>query len=302
MADDKILLLEVAPVGRIIEFNPQTGAHQILADELHDFPDGIAVDIHHQRLFYSSMGRIKEPDSLEFFQADGMIAEVSLDGQQRHELVGHGLFVTGKQLVFDEEERQLYWCDREGMRVCRYDLRSGKTDVLVQTGLYPRDAHDYARHCVGIALDKQHNYFYWTQKGRPKGGEGRILRARLQPEAEFDAATRCDIETVLDNLPEPIDLEIDHVNQMLYWTDRGLDAAGGNSLNCAAICADGLRDHQVLATGLQEGIGLAADFVHSLIYITDLGGNLWRYDIQQRGPLCKLAQFGPLTGIALLKQ
>lgn len=113
--------------------------------------------------------------------------------------------------------------------------------------------------------------------------------------------TRSDIETVLDNLPEPIDLEIDHVNQMLYWTNRSLDAAGGISLNCAAICADGLTNHQVLANGLQEGIGLAADFARSLIYITDLGSNLWRYDIQPRRTLCKLTQFGLLNGIALLQ-
>ncbi|PIT11696.1 hypothetical protein BGI30_05375 [Snodgrassella alvi] len=302
MANDKILLLEVAPAGRIIEFDTVTATHRILVDELYDFPDGIAVDWQHQRLFYSSTGRIKEPESLEFFQADGMIAEVSLDGHQRHKQVGNGLFVTGKQVAFDEEKQQIYWCDREGMRVCRYDVLSGRMEVLVQTGLYPRDAHDYSRHCVGIALDKPHNHFYWTQKGRPKGGEGRILRACLQPDEEYDAAVRTDIVTVLDNLPEPIDLEIDHANQIMYWTDRGLDAAGGNSLNCASIGADGLTNHEVLATGLQEGIGLAADFASSVIYITDLGGNLWRYDIRQRGPLRKLAQFGSLTGIALLKQ
>ncbi|PIT51090.1 hypothetical protein BHC44_11055 [Snodgrassella alvi] len=56
--------------------------------------------------------------------------------------------------------------------------------------MYPRDAHDYSRHRVGIALDKPHNYFYWTQKGYLKGGESRTLRARLQPDGEYNAAAR----------------------------------------------------------------------------------------------------------------
>ncbi|NUE66557.1 hypothetical protein [Snodgrassella sp. ESL0253] len=59
---------------------------------------------------------------------------------------------------------------------------NGRIEVLVQIGLYPRDAHDYSRHCVGIALDEPHNYFYWTQKGHlMKGSESQTLRARLQP-------------------------------------------------------------------------------------------------------------------------
>ncbi|WP_143557150.1 hypothetical protein [Snodgrassella alvi] len=51
MANDKILLLDVAPVGRIIEFDTLTATHRILVDELHDFPDGIAVDRQHSGYF-----------------------------------------------------------------------------------------------------------------------------------------------------------------------------------------------------------------------------------------------------------
>lgn len=79
-------------------------------------------------------GGIKEPDSLKFFQANGMIAEVSLDGHLGHELVGHGLYVTGKQLVFGKEEDQLYWFDHEGVRICHYDVQSGKTGCRYRQG------------------------------------------------------------------------------------------------------------------------------------------------------------------------
>jgi hypothetical protein len=30
-----------------------------------------------------------------------------------------------------------------------------------------------------------------------------------------------DAMCILDNLPEPTDLEIDEINSRLYWTDRG---------------------------------------------------------------------------------
>lgn len=296
-----VFLLEVAPTGRILAFDPDSGEHRVVADQLGSYPDGIAVDAQRRQLIYSTMGRIKEPDSLEFFQADGTINVISLDGQVQQQLVGNGLFVTGKQLVYDAEEQIVYWCDREGMRVLRYFMRSQRVEVLVQNGIFPRDAHDYLRHCVGFALDKTHNHFYWTQKGTSKGGLGRIMRAQLCPDVPQSAAERTDIVTELDHLPEPIDLEIDQQHQLMYWTDRGLDEQGGNSLNCARITAEGLCDHRILATGLQEGIGLSADFAEGRIYLTDLGGHLWLYDVHTGGALQQLAQFGPLTGIAVLK-
>jgi hypothetical protein len=40
---------------------------------------------------------------------------------------------------------------------------------------------------------------------------------------------RTDIEVLFDGLPEPIDLELDLKNRVLYWTDRG-DPPRGNSL------------------------------------------------------------------------
>jgi hypothetical protein len=57
-------------------------------------------------------------------------------------------------------------------------------------------------------------------------------------------------------LPEdpylPIDLELDIKNKPLYWTRRG-NLDGGNSLNRVRIGDSQLGNHEVLATGLQEG-------------------------------------------------
>lgn len=72
--------------------------------------------------------------------------------------------------------------------------------------------------------------FYWTQKGPSKAGQGRIFRANINTPAQTTAATRPDIELLLENLPEPIDLEVDPDTEILFWTDRG-EYPVGNTVN-----------------------------------------------------------------------
>jgi hypothetical protein len=69
--------------------------------------------------------------------------------------------------------------------------------------------------CVGIVLDEEKDWLYWTQKGGDNAGEGRIFRARIDLPDGTMALTRQDIELVYDNLPEPIDLEIDQKERLL---------------------------------------------------------------------------------------
>ena len=71
--------------------------------------------------------------------------------------------------------------------------------------------------CVGIALDIEGGMVYWTQKGPDNAGEGRIFRAHLEIPQGQTPASRQDIELVYDNLPEPIDLDLD------LETDLGID-------------------------------------------------------------------------------
>ena len=83
-------------------------------------------------------------------------------------------------------------------------------------------------------FDPKFRRIYWTQKGPDNAGLGRIFRANVEIPAGQTAATRSDIEIFYDGLPEPIDLEIDHKNRILYWTDRG-DPPRGNTVNRASI-------------------------------------------------------------------
>lgn len=296
----KLYVLQTAPVGKVIEFDPETRAMRVLVDGMDSYPDGIAVDRQADRIYWTNMGRIKEAGSLEFFQADGSIQTAHLDGSDVHTLFGNGLFVTGKQLIHDDETGCLYWCDREGMRVFRAKDDGSDIEVMVETGVFPRDSHDYPRHCVGIAINKQTKRLYWTQKGPSKAGQGRIFSAGLEIPTGEDALTRSDIIVEMDHLPEPIDLEFSPDLKTLYWTDRGDDAKGGNSLNRADITDDKLCNHSILAKGFKETIALALDAANGMIYVTDLGGNIYRHDLSKPGSVEILASgLGSLTGITL---
>jgi hypothetical protein len=67
---------------------------------------------------------------------------------------------------------------------------------------------DYLRWSVGIQVDEEAGYVYWTQKGPPKGGKGKILRCPIDGvDADGEG-----IEVLFDKLPEPIDLALDLEN------------------------------------------------------------------------------------------
>src|SRR5207248_10560879 len=105
--------------------------------------------------------------------------------------------------------------------------------------------------------DPVRQHIYWTQKGPDNGDKGRIFRAGLEIPKGEPAAKRSDIEVFFDRLPEPIDLELDTKNRVLYWTDRG-DPPRGNTVNRASIDAKPQAPEIVLGQ-LMEGIGIALD-------------------------------------------
>jgi hypothetical protein len=297
MSSGKLYILQYRPGGEIIEMDPDGGNRRTLLGNLLDNVDGIVVDNSTKTLYWTNMGPAIGPGEGEFFQADGSIECIRLDGVNRRTLVGHGLTVTPKQVAADFDAGFLYWCDREGMRVMRSKLDGSNVTVLVRNGVFPADSHDVMRHCVGIAVDPVNRYIYWTQKGPPDAGKGRIFRAGLELPADQQPENRTDIELLIDHLPEPIDLELDTKNNVLYWTDRG-NLDGGNSLNRARIGSRQLENHEVLATGLQEGIGLAIDHTNQRAFTTELGGEVRIAPLKANTQFTTIAKLGVLTGIA----
>jgi hypothetical protein len=255
-------------------------------------PDGVVVDLEAGHIYWTNMGIPSKND--------GSIERVDLDGKNRVTIIGEGKTFTPKQLHLERKSGQLYWCDREGMRVMRANLDGSEIETLVETSKGdPRPGADETKVCVGITVDPDRGQFYWTQKGPANAGKGRIFRANIDIPKGEAPANRTDIEVLFDGLPEPIDLELDLKNRFLYWTDRG-DAPRGNTVNRASIDADFSKrpTPDILFTHLEEGIGIALDFKGNRMFLTDLAGSIYtaKLDGSEKKPV--LVAQGNLTGIA----
>jgi DNA-binding beta-propeller fold protein YncE len=282
----RLFVLEIN-AGRIHSMKPDgTDRHTIACDGR--YPDGVVVDAEAGHVYWTNMG---DP-SLN----DGSIERANLDGSYRTTIIPPGATHTPKQLHLDTAGRKIYWSDREGMRVMRSNLDGSDIETLIITGDFDSDRNEQWRWCVGITVDPEGGKFYWSQKGGDNEGVGRILRAGIEMPAGETASNRSDIELLFDQLPEPIDLELDLENRILYWTDRG-DPPLGNTVNCAAIDeADAAP--QVLVSDLMEGIGIALDVAGNRMFFTDLAGTIYAADLDGTNRHTILAAQGNLTGIA----
>jgi hypothetical protein len=254
-------------------------------------PDGIVVDVEAGHIYWTNMGI---PN-----MNDGSIERADLDGGNRKMIVPEGGTFTPKQLHLDKKNCKLFWSDREGMRVMRCNLDGYNIETLVETGQVDSDRRDATKWCVGIAVDAEHGQIYWTQKGPDKAGKGRIFRAGVEIPKGQTAANRTDIEVLFDNLPEPIDLNLDFRNRLMYWTDRG-DPPRGNTVNRAPMDGDPKKGQapEILLTHLMEGIGIALDFKGERMFLTDLAGSVYSANLTGSDKKELLYDQGNLTGIA----
>jgi hypothetical protein len=277
--------------GRMFSIKPDGSDKRIIVTDCR-MPDGVVVDVEAGHLYWTSMGVLS--------RNDGSIERADLDGRNRKTIVPEGATFTPKQLQLDRRHGKLYWCDREGMRVMRANLDGSGIETLVQTGSTDADRRDLTKWCVGIALDLDRDQIYWTQKGPDNAGRGRIFRADLEIPQGESPSSRSDVEILYDGLPEPIDLEIDHVKRILYWTDRG-DPPLGNTVNRAPLDQDsnGRRPApEIIFTHLMEGIGIALDHEGDRMFMTDLAGSVYCANLDGSEPSVLLFAQGNLTGIA----
>jgi hypothetical protein len=230
--------------------------------------DGIVFDIEAGHIYWTNMG----VPNLN----DGSIERADLDGKNRRVIVPQGVTFTPKQIHLEKKDCKLRWCDREGMRVMRANLDGSDVETLVETGRGDTDRRDQTRWCVGITIDPKLGKIYWTQKGPTKGGLGRLCRANIDVPKGESPTNRSDIEVLFDQLPEPIDLELDLKNRVLYWTDRG-DPPRGNTVNRTPI--DKKAVPEILITHLMEGIGIALDVPGNRMFVTDFAGSLYSADL-----------------------
>ncbi|GJD02577.1 3-hydroxyacyl-CoA dehydrogenase [Colletotrichum higginsianum] len=260
--------------GQVLQLSAEGHLERVLAEGQH-VPDGIDIDRETGRMFWTCMGTPGE--------RDGAVFSANADGSDVRSLFAPGAVNTPKQLVVDSASGKIYFSDREGMRVYRADLDGGRLETLVVGG---DDASDLRSWCVGVSVAPGLGKFYWTQKGAPKSGQGRIFCAGIEMPEGKTAETRDDVVCVLGDLPEPIDLEVDEAAGALFWTDRG-EIPKGNTLNRAAIDAEtgllaaaaaapGGAKYEILVRHLNEAIGVKLDRENGHVYFSDLGGSIYR--------------------------
>ncbi|KAI0399873.1 hypothetical protein F4802DRAFT_620684 [Xylaria palmicola] len=276
----KLLVLDVglaakeniSTAGKILEVSADGKSKKVLVGGQR-LPDGIDYDLDAGRMFWTCMGRPGDDD--------GEVFSANLDGSDVKSIVPKGVVNTPKQLVVEPASKKLYFCDREGMRVVRCDYDGGNFEVLVKNGDWKAEGiDDKHKWCVGIMVSPKLGKFFWTQKGPSKSGVGKIFCADIDGPATAD---RKDIQLVLDRLPEPIDLDIDESTNTLYWTDRG-ELPLGNTLNkaqldpatCQVVPGKDGKKHSILHTHFSETIGLRLDVAAGNVYVTDLGGSVYR--------------------------
>jgi hypothetical protein len=276
----------------VLSASPDGSDLKTILSEGRKLPDGIVVDVAECHIYWTNMGNPSVND--------GSIDRADLDGRNIRNIVPAGGTFTPKQLKLDKKNGKLYWSDREGMRVMRCDLNGSNVETLVDTSQGDsRPGPDQMKWCVGIALDVEADKVYWTQKGPDNAGQGRIFRANLEIPKGQTPANRKDIELLFGGLPEPIDLDLDLVNRMMYWTDRG-DPPRGNTVNRAPMdVAPGKRkDPEIVFNHLMEGIGLSLDLQNGRMFLTDLGGSVYTADLDGSHKKALLIAQGNLSGIA----
>lgn len=299
--EDHLVYLDLVK-GQVNSMSVSGTERKTLLQGLVTMPDGVQQD-QAGVIYFTNMGRSASSNdgSLQRFKptADKAAALETI--------VAPGQTHTPKQLHLDQASGKLYWCDREGGRIQRSNLDGSSLETLYDSA--PGEARpltDQTKWCVGITVDPNRQLVYWSQKGSSKGAVGRLFRAHTEVPTGETAASRTDIETLFDHLPEPIDLELDVAGQQLFWTDRG-DPPFGNTLNRADVSAelDPKRAPQhgsaklVIAERFHEAIGLALDARNQKIYVADLLGSIWRTDFDGKNKTAIVRDEGNFTGIAL---
>ncbi|GGF40337.1 hypothetical protein GCM10011519_12530 [Marmoricola endophyticus] len=286
-----LVLNLVAQEMQAVSASPDGATVRTLVSGLDETPDGVVVDAERGHVYWTNMGPADEgsdPRARTFFTRNGSIERIDLDGGNRVTVLPRGSFTTGKQLTADLDEGKLYWCDREGMQVLRCNLDGSDLEPLVVVATGEEAARQPRNHPVGIAVDPASRTLYWTQKGAPKAGEGRIFRTSIDRPDE--------VELLFEGLPEPIDLHLD-AHGTLLWTDRGRPPEG-NTLNRARV-TPGIGTPEICAGDFKEAIGMAtAD--EQTYYVGDLEeGRIRAIDVVA-GTDRDVIVLGPgLTGLAV---
>ena len=266
-ASGRLFFLDIRG-GRVVSAAPDGSDLKVLISGRTGIPDGIVVDHTGGHIYWTIMGRAAADD--------GMIERIDLDGEHLTTIVPAGGTFTPKQLKLDPVHRKLYWADREGMRIMRANLDGTHIETLVETGHGDADRATHANWCVGIALDVAGGKVYWTQKGGDNAGIGSHSPRQSRDSVRRRCRTSLRRRVLFDNLPEPIDLDLDLTRRMIYWTDRGANTVSRGAMDPACRAspshANGSADPDERSEGSHRH---RARLPGDRMYVTDLGGTVY---------------------------
>ena len=211
-------------------------------------PDGVAVDVEAGKVFWTNMGSA-------LGTGGGTVQSANLDGSDVKTIVPAGVGTTFKQATLDHKNKKLYWGDREGRKLWRSEYDGTNTEAIV-SGQTPE--------VVGCVVDSDAGKVYFTDRVGST-----IWRTNTEMPAGATAENRTDLEMVLmgPRGSNTIDLEIDHTNKVLYWTDRTLGTVHSMQI-------DKPETDKVIVPNLNEPIGICLDVPNGKIYFAELGGSI----------------------------
>lgn len=233
-------------------------------------PDGVAVDVEAGKVFWTNMGSA-------LGTGGGTVQSANLDGSDVKTIVPAGVGTTFKQATLDHKNKKLYWGDREGRKLWRSDYDGQNTEAIV-SGQTPE--------VVGCVVDSDAGKVYFTDRVGSK-----IWRTNTEMPAGATAENRTDLEMVLMGPPgsNTIDLEIDHTNKVLYWTDRTLGTVHSMQI-------DKPETDKVIVPNLNEPIGICLDVPNGKIYYAELGGSISSAGLDGSNPQKGILRSSGATG------
>jgi DNA-binding beta-propeller fold protein YncE len=280
----KPVLFWVDLVGnRVYRANADGTQRQVIASaQAIASPDGVTVDLDNGFVYWTNMGTLIGGGNI------GTLQRMKLGAETVETVVPIGTTNTPKQIAIDNEAGKLYWCDREGAKVWRAALDGSAPEVLVsghgviqlvgmgldlpkrqfyfsdrmarkiyranfdvpdgQTAENRDDVETLfsfagASMPLDLDLDLEQRKIYWSDRVR-----GTIMRSNMDMPSGATADTRADVETLVDNLLEPIGVSLDRVQKQLYFTQLGGEVS--------RVDLDGSHLELVVSTGSASGVTL----------------------------------------------
>jgi sugar lactone lactonase YvrE len=183
-----------------------------------------------------------------------------------------GTTSTPKQINIDNQARQLYWSDRDGV-VWRSELDGSEPEViLVGHGLMQP---------AGMGLDVAKRQMYISDRGA-----GRLYRLGFDMPEGATAENRPDLELLAvvpwsaAIEPMPLNIALDLVQRKMYWTERRRGVIYSMNMDIpAGATAEDRTDLKIVLDDLTEPVGIALDEVTKRLYFTELGGRVSRVNL-----------------------